>query len=143
MIFDWVKVMVFCLKCGAENSDNSKYCSNCGGELNVTQKEKKVEEWGEEFGKKMEKWGEDFGKRMEERGDEFGRIVENECFRLPRLIGAITGIIIGAFIVIIGAFLVLGMDFEVWGRWFGAGILIVIGLIIAIATTYGLIHRRR
>ena len=140
MILDGVKFMVFCSKCGAENSDNSKYCSHCGAELNVAQKEKKAEEWGEEFGKKMEKWGEDFGKRMEERGNDFGRAF-NECFKLPIMIGAIAGIIIGAFIIIIGAALILGLEIVVWGRWFGAGILIVIGLIIAIATIYGLSRR--
>lgn len=133
--------MVFCSKCGSKNSDNAKYCNECGANLELRKEEHK-EEWGEEFGKKIEKWGEEFGKQMEERGEEFGRDIENECFGLPHR-GAIIGIIIGAFIIIIGTSLALGLDFDIWGRWFGTGILIVIGLIIVISAIYGLTRKRK
>ena len=126
-----------CPKCGHQNADSARYCSKCGAGL----KEKRTEDWGQEFGKKMEKWGEDFGKSMEQWGEEFGRTIEEECFALPHG-GAIIGIIIGAFIVIIGASLALGLDFEVWGRMFGTGILILIGLIIVISAIYGLTRKR-
>ena len=133
--------MVFCSKCGSENSDDAKFCIKCGANL-TPKKEKHIEEWGEEFGKKMEKWGEDFGKRMEERGEEFGKTLENECFGLPHG-GAIIGIIIGAFIIIVGASLLVGLSFEVWGRLFGTSILILIGLVIVISAIYGLTRKRR
>jgi ribosomal protein L40E len=130
-------IMVFCYKCGTENPDNTAYCSRCGAEL----KEKRTEERGQELGKKIEKWGDDFGKNVEQWGEDFGKTVEDECFKLPHG-GAIIGIIIGAFLVIIGASLALGLDFEIWGRWFGTGILIVIGLIIVISAIYGLTRKR-
>ena len=133
--------MVYCSKCGLENVDEAKYCIKCGANL-VFKKESQQEERGEEFGKKMEKWGKDFGKQMEDFGNEFGRSVEDECFGLPNG-GAVIGIIIGIFIIIIGASLALGLDFEVWGRWFGTGILILIGLIIMISAIYGLTRKRR
>ena len=132
--------MVFCSECGSENSDDAEFCVKCGEKL-ILGKEKRKEEWGEEFGKKMEKWGENFGKRMEERGEEFGKTIENECFGLPHG-GAIIGIIFGAFIIIVGASLLMGLNFEVWGRLFGTGILILIGLIIVIGAIYGLTRKR-
>jgi uncharacterized membrane protein YvbJ len=133
--------MVYCSNCGLKNADEAKYCIKCGANLTL-KKESQQEEWGEEFGKKMEKWGKDVEKRMEDFGNELERSVEDECIGLPHG-GAVIGIIIGIFIIIIGASLALGLDFELWGRWFGTGILILIGLIIMISAIYGLIRKRK
>ena len=133
--------MVFCSKCGSKNLDEAKFCTECGTNLALG-KVKQKEDLGEEIEKKMEKWGEDFGKQIEERADEFGRTIENECFGLPHG-GAIIGLIIGAFIIIIGASLALDLDFDIWGRWFGTGILIIIGIIIVISAIYRLTRKRR
>jgi ribosomal protein L40E len=134
--------MVYCSKCGVENPDVAKYCSKCGADLKALQTENRAREWGEEFGEKMENWGEEFGRNVEKWGEGLGKNIENECFGLPHG-GAIIGIIFGAFIVIIGASLALGLDFDVWGRYFGTGILIIIGLFIVIGSIYGLSRRRR
>lgn len=75
-------------------------------------------------------------------GLEKSRTIEEECFGLPHG-GAIIGIIVGAFIIIIGVSLGLGLDFELWGRWFGTGILVIIGLLIIASAIYGLTRRRR
>ena len=137
-----VNMTVSCPKCGFENSEDSNYCLECGATLKMSAKKKRAEEWGEEFGRKMEKWGEDFGKQVEVSAEEFGRTIENECFGLPHG-GAIIGLIIGAFIIIIGASLALDLDFDIWGRWFGTGILIIIGIIIVISAIYGLTRKKR
>ena len=61
-------------------------------------------------------------------------------------IGAITPLgmrMLGVFLLILGISLTLGLDFNVWGRWFGSGFLIVIGSIIVFYVLYGLTRRRR
>ncbi|MDH5267400.1 MAG: hypothetical protein OEW62_06940 [Candidatus Bathyarchaeota archaeon] len=57
--------------------------------------ERRVEEWGEEFGRRAEEWGEQFGKRAEQ-----------ECFGLPHG-GAIFGLFIGIIITLAGTVFVL------------------------------------
>ena len=67
--------MVYCTKCGTQNVEDAKFCAKCGASLEISREEgweRRVEDWGEEFGRRAEKWGEQFGKRAEE-----------ECFGLP------------------------------------------------------------
>lgn len=90
--------MVYCTKCGTKNEEDAKHCSKCGANLEVSREElleKRVEEWGEEFGRRAEEWGEQFGKRVEE-----------ECFGLPHG-GAIFGLFIGIIIILAGTIFLL------------------------------------
>lgn len=119
--------MVYCIKCGAKNEEGTKYCAKCGANVEVSQEEgweRRVDEWGEEFGKRAEEWGEDFGKK-----------VENECFGLPRG-GAIFGLFIGIIIIIFGLQQIFGLDIEL-----GPFIIIIIGILILAGAIYGLSRR--
>jgi uncharacterized membrane protein YvbJ len=90
--------LVYCTKCGTKNKEDAKRCSKCGATLEVPREkrfEKRVEEWGEEFGRRAEEWGEQFGKRAEQ-----------ECFGLPHG-GAIFGLFIGIIIILAGIIFVL------------------------------------
>ena len=121
--------MVYCTKCGTKNEEGAKYCVKCGANLEISGEkrlERRVEEWGEEFGRRAEEWGEQFGKRVEE-----------ECFGLPHG-GAIVGLIIGAIIVLVGLSWLAGVD---WWRYIWPLIVIVFGILIVVGTLYGL--RRR
>ena len=75
------------------------------------------------------------------RGLDKSRSIEGECFRLPHG-GSIISMIIGAFIIVLGLGVGLGLNFDVWGRWFGTSILIIIGLLIVASAIYGLTRRR-
>jgi hypothetical protein len=119
--------MVYCIKCGAENVDNAKYCYKCGTNLEISPEkgfEKRVEKWGEEFGRRAEEWGEDLGRRVEE-----------DCFGLPHG-GSIAGIIFGIFILIIG----LGILFD-WSVNIGGYVIVFIGVLILASAIYGLSRR--
>jgi uncharacterized membrane protein YvbJ len=131
MSSEWRDTMVFCKKCGSQNLDEAKFCSNCGADLAAPQEES--------WDKRLEKWGEDFEKQMDEWGDDFGKRVEEECFGLPQG-GAIVGLAFGAFIIIIGIALYFGQDI---GRWIGPSAAIVFGILIVTGAIYGLTRRRR
>jgi F0F1-type ATP synthase assembly protein I len=121
--------MVYCTKCGTKNEDGAKYCVKCGANLEVSREkglERRVEEWGEEFGRRAEEWGEQFGRRAEE-----------ECFGLPHG-GAIVGLIIGSIIVLVGLSWLIGA--YLW-RYIWPLIVIAFGLLIVAGILYGL--RRR
>jgi hypothetical protein len=121
--------MVYCTKCGAKNDEGVEYCIKCGANLWVSQEkrfERRVEEWGEDFGRRVEAWSEQFGRRGQE-----------ECFGLPHG-GAIVGLIIGAIILLLGVSLLLGI--EIWD-YLWALIIIAIGILILAGAIYGL--RRR
>ena len=123
--------MVYCTKCGAENSDGSQYCSKCGAALTPRNLENRVEE----FGRRAEEWGEEIGRRAEAWGEHTGKRMEKECFGLPHG-GTIAGIIFGLFIIIVG----LGMVFN-WNLNIGAYVMIIIGAFIAISAVYHLARR--
>jgi hypothetical protein len=124
--------MVYCTKCGAENSDESQYCSKCGVNLAA----KNLEERAEEFGRRAGEWGEEMGRRAEAWGEHAGQRMEKECFGLPHG-GTIAGIIFGLFIIIVG----LGMIFN-WNLNIGAYVIIIIGALIAISALYNLSRRK-
>ncbi len=110
--------MVYCTKCGTKNEEGSSHCTKCGADLKVSREER--------FERRMEEWGEQFGKR-----------VEDECFGLPYG-GAIAGLIIGAIIIFVGLSWLAGVD---WGRYFWPLVVIVFGILIVAGALYGL--RRR
>jgi uncharacterized membrane protein YvbJ len=100
--------MVYCVKCGAKNEDNAKWCIKCGESL--TQRRSK--RWkGEEscFG-----------------GDEH---FEEECFEGGK---AYAGIIVGGIILLIGVILVLSQFYSLVWENFGPYLLAVIGVLIII-----------
>ena len=99
--------MVYCTKCGFKNLDDARFCVKCGANLEVLREE-------------------GWERRLDEWGEEFGRRVENECFGLSGL-GPILGIIIGIFIIIAGISILVGET--IW-RWIGPSFIIVIGLLI-------------
>ena len=126
--------LVYCAKCGAENSDDSSVCINCGAILGPSQPSRIVRSKprssslspsliigviiiivgvtfsvGVNFGQLVGEWGESFGDSMGTWGENFGESM-------------------GAWGENIGrTFSDWGMGF---GRYFGALLMIVIGLFI-------------
>ena len=126
--------MVYCTKCGTKNKEDAKHCSKCGADLEVSREkrlEKRVEEWGEEFGRRAEEWGEQFGKRAEE-----------ECFELPHG-GAIFGLFIGVIIILAGAvFLLQAMGVIVKGlQLLWPFFVIIFGILFVASAIYSLTRR--
>jgi uncharacterized membrane protein YvbJ len=126
--------LVYCTKCGTKNKESAEHCSKCGADLEVSREkrlEKRVEEWGEEFGKRAEEWGEQFGKRAEE-----------ECFELPHG-GAIFGLFIGVIIILAGAiFLLQAMGMIVKGlHLLWPFFVIIFGLLFVAGAIYSLARR--
>lgn len=117
-------LLLYCSKCGTENSDEASLCSNCGEPLSVPRQEKRnwedeIEERAEEFGERAER----FGRRMGSRNWE----MEDECYGgRNRSTGPI---IFGAIIILIGLSSLLERTYS-WARignlW--PIILILIGL---------------
>jgi uncharacterized membrane protein YvbJ len=105
--------LVYCVKCGAKNSDDAKVCSQCGASLYPIREER----------------------------ERYYRRYERECFGIPGG-GAIIGLAIGVIIVIAGLlwFLqqtgVIGSNVSVWP--FAA---IIFGVLIVIGALFGM--RRR
>jgi ribosomal protein L40E len=128
--------MVYCTKCGTQNKDDAKYCTQCGSTLEVSREkslEQRAEEWGEEFGRRAEEWGEDYGRR-----------VEVECFGLPHG-GVIAGLLFGIIVIIVGLSFVPGlippevrMAVE---PYFWPTIIIIVGVLVIAGALYRL--RRR
>ncbi|MFH0749209.1 MAG: zinc ribbon domain-containing protein [Candidatus Bathyarchaeota archaeon] len=115
--------MVHCVKCGVQNSDDAKFCMNCGANL-VSSQETKWEQ-------RIEAWGEDFGKRAEEWGERFGKQIETEWLWLPQ-VGAIFGLLIGIIIILAGLQLLLGWNIGVVLRALGFLTTIIIGLLFIV-----------
>lgn len=126
--------LVYCTKCGTKNKEDAKHCSKCGADLEVSREkrlERRVEEWGEEFGRRAEEWGEQFGKHAEE-----------ECFELPHG-GAIFGLFIGAIIILAGAiFLLQEMGVIVKGfHLLWPFFVIIFGMLFVASAIYSLTRR--
>jgi uncharacterized membrane protein YvbJ len=130
MLNEVIIVMVYCDKCGVNNSDDAKFCVKCGENLMSSQEkwewERRVEEWGEDVGKRAEKWG----KQME-------REFKDECFGLPHG-GAIVGIIFGIIILILGFALLANIN--IW-NYLGPIAAIIVGILIITGVAYRLIRR--
>jgi len=109
--------MVYCVKCGAQNPDDAKVCSQCGEPLHAVKKEEEC-----------------FG--VERR-----RKYEEECFGIPRG-RAIVGLAIGIIILLAGGIWLLQQaqlipkTVEVWPF-----AVIIFGILIIVGVLYGL--RRR
>ena len=110
--------MVYCSKCGTQNVDDAKTCSNCGASLYTV------------------------GQRYRGSEREHYRRVENECFGLPNG-GVIAGIVFGIIVVFIGLGLFLQASGYIvnFGSFIWPMILIIFGLLILAGGLYS--WRRR
>lgn len=129
--------MVTCSKCETKNEEGANYCVKCGATLAVPREEsweRKMEKWGEDFGKRAEEWGEDFGKRAEEWGKDFGRQAEKELLNF----GIIFGLLIGIIMILVAIAWIAGIEIT---QYFGL-IVIIFGLLILFSSIYSLLRRR-
>jgi len=106
--------MVYCSKCGTQNSDTAVNCSNCGAPLYTV------------------------GEKYPGSEREHYKRVENECFGLPNG-GMIAAIVIGAIIILLGLTQILQTVYNI-NLNFWPLILIVIGVLIVAGALY---KRRR
>jgi len=130
-------VMVFCTNCGAANDETAAYCVKCGTNLDVSKRDswdRRMERWGEDFGKRAEEWGEDFGRQAEAWGEDFGRQADKELSN----IGVIFGLLIGVIMVLVGITWIAGIELT---QYFWALIIIVFGLLVLAGSIYGLKQR--
>ena len=106
--------MVYCSKCGTQNPDTSKICSNCGAPLYTV------------------------GQQYPGSEREHYRRVENECFGLPNG-GMIVGLIFGIIIIFVG----LSLLFDLGNFWYYIWplIIIIFGTLIILGALFG--KRRR
>ncbi len=101
--------MVYCSKCGTQNPDGAKVCSNCGAPLY---------EVGAQYpGSEREHY-----KRM-----------EHECFGIPNG-GMIVGLIVGLIIIVAGIGIFFGVNF--W-TYLWPLIIIIFGILIILAAIFG------
>jgi hypothetical protein len=109
--------MVYCSKCGTQNPDDAKICSNCGAPLYTV------------------------GQRYPGSDREHYRRVEGECFGLPHG-GMIAALIFGTIIVLAGLGLFLQESGYVGNFWniLWPIIIVIFGILIILGALYG---RRR
>jgi len=105
--------MVYCSKCGTQNPDNNKVCSNCGAPLYTV------------------------GERYPGSEREHYRKVEDECFGLPNG-GVIVTMIIGIIIILVGLGFFLQASFGISINFWPL-IIIIFGILILA----GALYRRR
>lgn len=103
--------MVYCVKCGTQNPDDSRTCSKCGASLYVT------------------------------RESEHYRRMENECFGIPRgskIVGLAIGVIVlfWGMILLLQQTKVIPETVEVWPF-----ALVIFGILIVIGAIYGMRRR--
>jgi hypothetical protein len=109
--------MVYCSKCGTQNPDDAKVCSNCGAPLYTV------------------------GQRYPGSEREHYRRVQGECFGLPNG-GMIAGLIFGIIIIIAGLGLFLQTTGYIGNFWniLWPIIIVIFGILILLGALYG---RRR
>ena len=110
--------MVYCSKCGTQNSDDAKICSNCGAPLYTV------------------------GERYPGSEREHYRKVEGECFGLPNG-GMIAGVIFGIIVILAGLGLYLQETGYIGNFWniLWPVIIVILGTLILLGAIYG--QRRR
>jgi RsiW-degrading membrane proteinase PrsW (M82 family) len=111
--------MVYCSRCGTQNPDDARNCTNCGAPLYTV------------------------GEKYPGSDREHYQHMENECFGLPNG-GMIVGLIIGIIIVLVGVGSLLqasGIIVNFWGV-FWPFIIIIFGVLIILGGLYGRGRRR-
>jgi hypothetical protein len=105
--------VVYCSKCGTQNPDDARVCSNCGAPLYSV------------------------GQQYPGSEREHYRRVEGECFGLPNG-GLIAGIVFGAIIIIVGLGLFLESSGFIVNFWniFWPIIIVIIGILILLGALY-------
>jgi len=104
--------MVYCTKCGAENPDDAKVCTQCGASLYP---------------------GAPPTRRYERRK------FEEECFGIPRG-GTIVGLAIGVIIVLAGLSMLISEIYDISIPWWSFA-LIAFGILMIVGALYGLRRR--
>jgi hypothetical protein len=110
--------LVYCSKCGTQNADDAKVCSNCGAPLYTV------------------------GQQYPGSEREHYRRVEGECFGLPNG-GMIAGLVFGIIIILAGLGLFLQETGYIGNFWsvFWPFIIIIFGILILLGALFG--RRRR
>jgi len=109
--------MVYCSKCGTQNSDDARNCTNCGAPLYTV------------------------GARYPGSDREHYRRVENECFGLPNG-GAIAALVFGIIIILIGVSLFLQVNYSISVNIWPI-ILVILGLLILAGGLYSRQRRQK
>jgi hypothetical protein len=111
--------VVYCSKCGTQNPDEARTCSNCGAPLYTV------------------------GERYPGSEREHYRKVESECFGLPNG-GMIAGIIFGTIIILVGLGLYLQETGYIGNFWniLWPVIIVIVGILIISGAIYGRGRRR-
>ena len=102
--------MVYCSRCGTQNSDSNTHCTNCGAPLYTV------------------------GQRYPGSDREHYRRVENECFGLPNG-GMIVGIVFGIIIILVGLSLFLQVTYNI-SIQFWPFIIIIVGILLVLGALY-------
>ena len=112
--------MVYCPKCGAQNSDEADFCASCGESLNAKSLRRSTPSnpiigivfgvviiivgssfaIGTDFGTMMGNWGENFGNYMGTWGENVGRFFEEWGTNFGQSFGALVLILMGLTIVL-------------------------------------------
>jgi uncharacterized membrane protein YvbJ len=105
--------MVYCSKCGTQNEENARVCSNCGTPLYTV------------------------GEKYPGSEREHYRRVESECFGLPNG-GMIAGLVFGVIIILVGLTMFLQTSYHI-NIDFWPIIIIIFGVLLVA----GALYRRR
>ena len=108
--------MVYCSKCGTQNRDDARNCTNCGAPLYT------------------------IGERYPGSDREHYRRVENECFGLPNG-GAIAALVFGAIIILVGVSLFLQANYNISVNLWPI-ILVIFGVLILAGALYSYQRRK-
>lgn len=110
-------ILVYCSKCGTQNPDDARVCSNCGAPLYTV------------------------GQPYRGSDQEHYRRVQGECFGLPNG-GAIAGLVFGVIIILLGVGLFLQASGYIENFWniFWPLILVIFGVLVLAGALFG---RRR
>jgi hypothetical protein len=108
--------MVYCSKCGTQNKDDSRNCTNCGAPLYTV------------------------GERYSGSDREHYKRVENECFGLPNG-GAIATLVFGVIIILVGVSLFLQGNYNI-SIDFWPIILVIFGVLIMAGALYSRQRRK-
>jgi hypothetical protein len=106
-------LMVYCPKCGKQNTDDARYCNNCGTDLATGRKGREGDECGEACSGRSRTWGIFWGIVVILIGIVIIiQLVLQNMTGLPQWVydwdwGWTFGLILGAFFILLGAMILL------------------------------------